>query len=177
MSRSASQRARMSGTPPAPAGTMMRTGLVGHAASTANADGGVMDAWRFSRGAEQETVRARGWLTTSNTHRDLVIELGLEGLGVMRILDWTNLAHLASGMLVRALTDWESTEAVPVTLLYGAGARRIPRARMFIDFVTELFGDLDRTRGGHVLGTEQPAWQSRPRARSSDVVVRPARPA
>ncbi len=54
---------------------------------------------------------------------------------------------------VQALTDWESTEAVPANLLYSASARRIPRARVFIDFVTELFGDLDRTRGGHVVGT------------------------
>ena len=33
--------------------------------------GAVMDAWRFSRGAEQETVRARGWITTSSAHREL----------------------------------------------------------------------------------------------------------
>ena len=137
--------------------------------------GAVMDAWSFSRGAEQETVRARGWITTSNAHRDLVIELGLEGHGVMRILDWTNLPHLASGVLVQALTDWESTEAVPVNLLYSASTRRIPRARVFIDFVTELFDDLDRRRGGHVMGTERPAWLSRPRARASDFVLSPGR--
>ena len=138
--------------------------------------GAVMDVWSFARGEEQETALARGWLTTSNAHRDLVIELGLEGHGVMRILDWTNLPHLASGALVHALADWESTEAVPVNLLYSASARRIPRARVFIDFVTELFDDLDRTRGGHVVGTERPAWLSRPHARSSDFVARPGRP-
>ena len=138
--------------------------------------GAVMDVWSFARGEEQETARARGWLTTSNAHRDLVIELGLGGHGVLRILDWTNLPHLASGVLVQALMDWESTEAVPVNLLYNASARRIPRARVFIDFVTELFGDLDRTRGGHVVGTERPPWLSRPHARASDFVVRPGRP-
>ena len=95
---------------------------------------------------------------------------------MMRILDWTNLSHLASGVLVQALTDWASTEAVPVNLLYSASARRIPRARVFIDFVTELFGDLDRTRGGPVVGTERPAWLSRPHARASDFVVRAGRP-
>ena len=137
--------------------------------------GTVMDEWSFSRRAEQETVRARGWLTTSNAHRDLVVELGLEGHGVMRILDWTNLPHLASGMLVQALTDWESTEAVPVNLLYSANARRIPRARVFIDFVNELFSDLNRARGRHVEGTERPAWLNRPNARASDFIVRPGR--
>lgn len=138
--------------------------------------GTVMDEWGFSRGAEQETVRARGWLTTSNAHRDLVVELGLGGHGVVRILDWTNLPHLASGVLVQALTDWESTESVPVNLLYSASARRIPRARVFIDFVNELFSDLDRTRGRRVEATERPAWLSRPRARASDFVVRSGRP-
>ncbi len=141
-----------------------------------SAEGAVMDAWSFAREAEQETVLARGWLTTSNSHRDLVIELGLAGHGVMRLLDWTNLSHLTSGVLVRALTDWESTEAVPVNLLYSANARRNPRARVFIDFVTELFGDLDRARGRQVVSTERPAWLSRPHARASDFVVRPEHP-
>ena len=135
-------------------------------------DGTVMDAWSFTRGAEQESVIARGWLTTSNAHRDLVIELALVGYGVARILDWTELPDLASGSLVRALADWESTEAPPVNLLYRASVRRIPRVRLFIDFATELFGELDRIRGQGVVGTERPRWLWRHYGRASAIMTR-----
>jgi DNA-binding transcriptional LysR family regulator len=130
-------------------------------------DGTVMDAWSFSRGSEQESVIARGWLTTSNAHRDLVIELALAGHGVVRILDWTELPEIAAGSLVRALSDWESTEAPPVNLLYRASVRRIPRVRLFIDFATDLFGELDRQRVQPVVSTERPRWLQRRYGRAS----------
>ena len=135
-------------------------------------DGTVMDAWAFTRGAEQESVTARGWLTTSNAHRDLVIELALAGHGVIRILDWTNLPELACGSLVRVLEDWESTEAPPVNLLYRASVRRIPRVRLFIEFATELFRELDRVRGTGVVGTERPRWLWRHYGRVSAIMTR-----
>lgn len=135
-------------------------------------DGTVMDEWTFTRGAEQECVTARGWLTTSNAHRDLVIELALAGHGVVRILDWTELPALASGSLVRALADWESTEAPPVNLLYRASVRRVPRVRLFIDFATELFRDIDRVRGKEVIGTERPRRLWRHHGRASAVLQR-----
>jgi len=135
-------------------------------------DGTVMDAWTFTRGSEQESMIARGWLTTSNAHRDLVIELALAGHGVVRVLDWTDLPELASGSLVRALADWQSTEAPPVNLLYRASVRRIPRVRLFIDFVTELFGELDRQRAQPVVSTERPRWLQRRYARASAVMAR-----
>lgn len=135
-------------------------------------DGTVMDVWAFKRGAEQESVIARGWLTTSNAHRDLVIELALAGHGVIRILDWTNLPDLASGSLVRALEDWESTESPPVNLLYRSGGRRIWRVRLFIEFATELFRELEGVRGQHVVGTERPPrwlWRHYGRASASNI--------
>lgn len=130
-------------------------------------DGTVMDAWAFTRGAEQASVVVRGWLTTSNAHRDLVIELALAGNGVARILDWTESADLASGSLVRALADWESTEAPPVNRLHRASVRRVPRVRLFVDFATRLFGELDQRRGRSVVGTERPRWLGRRHGRAS----------
>ena len=135
-------------------------------------DGTVMDVWAFARGAEQESVTARGWLTTSNAHRDLVIELALAGHGVIRILDWANLPELACGSLVRVLEDWESTEAPPVNLLYRASVRDIPRVRLFIDFATELFRELDQVRGQGVVGTERPRWLWRHYERVSALMTR-----
>ena len=135
-------------------------------------DGTVMDRWNFTRGSEQESIVVRSWLTTSNAHRDLVIELALAGHGVVRVLDWTNLPEFASGALVRALEDWESPEAPPVNLLYRASVRRIPRVRLFIDFATETFRELDLIRGQRVVGTERPPWLRRHYGRTSAIMTR-----
>ena len=130
-------------------------------------DGSVMDLWTFVRGEEQESVTARGWLTTSNSHRDLVIELAMAGEGVIRILDWTNRPELTSGSLVQVLCDWESPDVVPVNLLYRLSVRRIARVKVFIEFVTELFHELDAHRGRHLVASERPSWLRRHHAYTS----------
>ncbi len=101
--------------------------------------GDVMRRWEFRRGDEVDRVDVSGWLTTSNAHRDIVVDLALAGHGVVRLLEWTNRPELASGRLVRVLDDWESTEAIPVNVLYSPSARRLPRVRSFIDFAIEVF--------------------------------------
>jgi LysR family transcriptional regulator, regulator for bpeEF and oprC len=137
-------------------------------------DGAVMDVWNFVHpSGEQVSVLARGWLTTSHAHRDLFIDLAVAGHGVLRILDWINRSELGSGRLVRVLPDWESTEAVPVNLLFAPGVRRLPRARAFIDFISEVFAGFDRERGMPVEGTERPAWMRRSHGRASELELRP----
>jgi len=130
-------------------------------------DGTVMDLWTFARGDEQVSVRARGWLTTSNAHRDMVVELVLAGEGVAYILDWTNRDDLAAGRLVRALAEWESPEAPPVNLLYRPSVRRIARVRLFMEFVSEIFRELEAVRGRSVGPAQRPAWLKRSYGRAS----------
>ena len=135
-------------------------------------DGTVMDLWTFTRGGEKESVTARGWLLASNSQREMITRLTLAGEGVMRTLDWTNVDNVASGALVRALGDWESLEAPPVNLLYRSSVRRIRRVRLFIDFVTELFRELDVARGQPLVGTERPHWLGRHYGRASAMLTR-----
>ena len=111
-------------------------------------------------------------MLTSNAHREIVISQALAGEGVVRVLDWTNLHHIASGALVRALADWESTESPPVNLFYRASVRRIPRVRLFIDFATELFLELETMRGQPVAGSGRPDWLGRHYGRSSAMLTR-----
>ncbi len=135
-------------------------------------DGTVMDLWEFRRGQEEEAVTVRGWLLTSNAHREMVISQALAGEGVVRAMDWTNLDDIASGALVRALGDWESHGAPPVNLLYRASVRRIPRVRLFIEFVTELFQELETVRGQPVVDGGRPEWMGRHYGRASAVLAR-----
>jgi DNA-binding transcriptional LysR family regulator len=135
-------------------------------------DGTVMDLWSFMRGTERVAVAVKSWLTTSNAHRDAVIELALAGEGVVRLLDWTERDHFDSGRLVQALTEWESPEAPPVNLLYRASVRRIPRVRLFIDFVLETFREVEAARGQPVRASEAPAWLWRRLGRASAALNR-----
>ena len=131
-------------------------------------DGTVMDLWTFVRAGEEESALARGWITSSNAHRDVVIDLALAGEGVVRIIEWMNLPEQRAGRLVRALADWESPEAPPVNLLYRTSVRRIPRVKAFIEFATELFQDLDVGRSERVTPSERPPWLRRYYGRTSE---------
>lgn len=131
--------------------------------------GSVMDLWNFRRGEERVPVTARGWLVVDNLHRDMVRDLAIAGQGVVRLLDW----HLrpgrevARGLLAPVLTDWVVDEVPPVNLLYPPSARRIPRVRVFIDWVTQLFNEVELERQRPFPPTPKPRWLMTHRHRAS----------
>ena len=139
---------------------------------TRNVDGIVMDLWSFRRGEEQEAVTVTGWLVTSNPHRDGAMEIVLAGGAVARGIDLANRARFQTGALVPALTDWEAMEAPPVNLMYRPSCRRIPRVRLFIDFVTALFRELERERERRIVPTGRPAWLRQRSGLASAVTLR-----
>lgn len=130
--------------------------------------GSVMDLWHFRRGDERVSVAARGWMVVDNAHRDMVRDLVIAGVGVARVLDWNQRPgrEIPRGLLVPALTDWAVDEVPPVNLLYPPSARRVPRVRIFVDWVTQLFADVERQRQRPFPATPMPRWvkASRPRA-------------
>jgi len=130
-------------------------------------DGTIMDLWTFVRSGVEESALARGWLTTSNPHRDVAADLALAGEGVIRIIDWMHLPDQRAGRLVRVLADWESSEAPPLNLMFRPSVRRIPRVKAFIDFITALFRDIDSARGERVAPSAKPIWLRRRYARTS----------
>lgn len=131
--------------------------------------GAVMDLWRFQQGNEEVTVTARGTLVADNIHRDLVRDLLVAGLGVGRILEWDTHhdARFAAGALVPALRDWISPEVPPVMLLHPPSVRRTPRVRLFIDWVVQLFADIERRRHLPAPATGVPRWLKSQRPRTS----------
>jgi hypothetical protein len=112
-------------------------------------------------------VNVKGWLTTSNAQRDVALELALRGHCVVRLLDWANRNDFMTGALLAALPDWEAQEVPPVNLIYRPRMGRVSRARAFIDFMTELFRDIDASREKHLQATERPSWHRRPYPRAS----------
>lgn len=125
-------------------------------------EGTVHDLWQFERNGVKESVTAKGWLVSS--HRDVALDAALAGEGVVRLTDLTIRPHIQGGQLVPVLLDWDMRDAPPVDILYRPNQRRIPRARVFIDFVTELFREMEMDSGektGTHLRAERPRWWAR----------------
>lgn len=138
-------------------------------------DGTIMDLWSFTRDGERVEVAVGGWLTSANSHRDTVLDLALAGHGVVRLLDFTDRELFASGRLVRALVQWDSPEAPPVNLLYRPAAARSVRARLFMAFVMEIFGEIEAWRGRRIEPTDAPSWLWRHHGSATAAGARSAR--
>jgi DNA-binding transcriptional LysR family regulator len=132
-----------------------------------NPEGTVVDLWKFVRGGEEESVAVGGWLTSN--HRDVILDAVLAGEGVARISDLSSRPHFASGRLVPVLPDWEMKDAPPVNLLYRPNQRRSPRVRLFIEFITGVFRELEAGREQGVVArlAERPDWYGRRSGRAS----------
>jgi DNA-binding transcriptional LysR family regulator len=131
-------------------------------------EGTVMDVWSFTKGAESHSLVVTSWLVTSNAHRDSYMDLVMAGKGVGRVLDWTIRAEVAGGQLICALPDWEIGEAPSMKVLYRQSVRKSPAARIFIDFVTERFGEIERSlERSHSQAIERPRWSQRGYPRAS----------
>lgn len=135
----------------------------------ARESGAVMDLWQFRCGDEEVAVQVRGTVVADNVHRDLVRELMTAGVGVGRILEWDflNDARSVAGSLVPALIEWTNPEVPPVTLLHPASVRRVPRVRLFIDWVTQLFADIEHRRHVPEAASGVPRWVKVRRSRTS----------
>ncbi|HET9576254.1 MAG TPA: LysR substrate-binding domain-containing protein [Usitatibacter sp.] len=134
--------------------------------------GALMDLWNFSRASEKVSVVAKGWLMVSNTHRDSAIQLALAGHGVVRLLDFSSEAALADGRLVPALTDWEAMDAPPVYLSYWPSGRRTARVRVFLDFVVQLFREIEERRAVAPRLYAAPRWTASKHGRASAIAGR-----
>lgn len=132
-----------------------------------NPSGTVIDLWEFVRGDEKRSVKVNGWLITNA--RELLIECVLKSQGVVRVIETINRTLLQSGRLIPVLLDWAVQGGPPTNLLYRASARRNPRARLFIEFVTQFL--LQHDAEGKFLAqqplNERPAWHRRGYSRAS----------
>jgi DNA-binding transcriptional LysR family regulator len=140
-----------------------------------NPEGTLLDLWEFERGGEVQSVAVSGWLSSS--HRDFVVDAALAGEGVLRVSGLATWQHVQSGRLVAVLQDWDVRHGPPVTVLYRPSQRRTPRVRVFVDFVTDLFRELETQREGSVAAhaAERPEWQGKRYGKASSIQRGPGR--
>jgi LysR family transcriptional regulator, regulator for bpeEF and oprC len=131
-------------------------------------EGTVIDFWEHERDGLKRSASVSGWLVS--THRDDVLEAVMGGQGVGRFTDFSIREQLGSGQLVPVLVDWESRQAPPISLLYRSSQRRLPRVRLFIDFIVAAFSRIDEERDPSLrvhLTPERPDWYRRRHGRAS----------
>jgi DNA-binding transcriptional LysR family regulator len=134
-----------------------------------NDEGVFVDRWTFTRGNEQRSVDVGSRLFSSD--RDWLDVVARAGAGVMRVTDLTALSDLTSGSLVPVLTDWESAASPTIYALYRRSHRQSRLVRVFLEFLSEVFAELENERPlaarGVIKRVSPPEWFGHARGRQS----------
>jgi len=134
-----------------------------------NDEGMFVDRWNFAKEGEQCGVDVKARLLSDN--RSWLDAAALAGAGVMRVTDLTAGSYLSSGRLVPVLTDWDSMEAPTIYAVYARAQKRSKLLRVFLDFLVQVFADLETERmsgrATTIARVPQPRWFGHDRGRQS----------
>ena len=144
--------------------------------SGTSSGGTLLDRWMFERNGERRTIDVKTRFFADD--RTWLAEAACAGAGVVRIADVSLIRYLSSGALVPVLTDWTALEAPTIFAAYPLGQRRSMVLRAFLDFLIEVFAELDAARAtppeASVARVPKPAWFGRAHGRHSAYTGRPA---
>ena len=93
--------------------------------------------WPFRLGSRIEYIEIAPRVITDNG--EAALQLALGGAGIVRLSDMMVGGPISRGLLVPLLTDVHCPEPLPVSALYLAGRHRLPKVRVFLDFLIERF--------------------------------------
>jgi DNA-binding transcriptional LysR family regulator len=144
-----------------------------HCLMTRNVEGVLMDRWSFEKGGERRTIDVNGRLLSDD--RLWLEEAACAGGGVIRLIDLTVGRYLSAGLLVPVLNDWIALEAPTIYAAYPPRQRRSKLVRVFLDFLIEVFAQLDQERtiaSGSLPRVTKPLWWDRAQGRHSAYVAR-----
>lgn len=152
--------------------------LIEHDCLVMRSSGGVLlDRWLFEKDGVQRAIDVR---TRMLSHQvTWIVEAACAGCGVIRVGDMALANQISSGALVPVLTDWQALEAPLHFALYRPAQRRSKRVRAFIDFLVELFAELELRRPLPASRADarmpRPEWFGHGHGRQSAYVARHAR--
>ena len=96
-----------------------------------------LSRWPFNNADGVRTIEIRGQHAANNA--ETVLQMGLAGLGIIRLVDVMVAVHLASGRLVPVLADCHHVEPLPLHLLMPRDKHRLPKVTAMVDFLFEKF--------------------------------------
>jgi LysR family transcriptional regulator, regulator for bpeEF and oprC len=133
----------------------------------------LLDRWIFEKNGDRRTVDVNSRLLSDD--RPWLDEAACAGAGVIRLADLTLSRQLSSGLLVPALTDWQSLEAPTIYAVYRRSQRQSKLLRVFLEFLVDVFSRLEVERSPAATGlppVPKPDWFGRTHGRQSAYVSR-----
>lgn len=97
-----------------------------------------INRWPFHDGHEVRIVEIASRIIIHEAEAALRLAIG--GAGIVRLGDLIAGAAMREGQLVPLLTEHHVVEPVPLSAVYPQGRHRMPKVRVFIDFLVERFG-------------------------------------
>ena len=94
--------------------------------------------WPFRVNGQRVQIEVKGPVAADSAH--MLVRLGIEGLGIIRFGDNIIAKAVQDGLLEPVLQDWQETEGFPLWAIMPPGRQRIPKVKVFLDFLTERFG-------------------------------------
>jgi DNA-binding transcriptional LysR family regulator len=95
--------------------------------------------WPMRIDGRETLMQVTGSITCDSA--DLLLDMALAGVGVVRFGDFLAEEALAEGRLVPLLEAWHIADPQPVTVLMPPGRHTIPRVRAVVDFLAAQCGD------------------------------------
>jgi DNA-binding transcriptional LysR family regulator len=96
--------------------------------------------WPMRENGQTVLMNVKGSVTTDSA--ELLLDLALAGLGIVRFGDFLAEDALADGRLVPLLQEHHLTDPQPITALMPPGRQTLPRVRATVDFLAERCGDV-----------------------------------
>lgn len=92
--------------------------------------------WPMSEGGKRVEVPVKGSVTCDSA--DVLLDLALAGVGIVRLGDFLGEQAIAQGRLIPLLTDCHNTDPTAISALILPGRQHIPRVRAFLSFLKSL---------------------------------------
>jgi DNA-binding transcriptional LysR family regulator len=96
------------------------------------------DRWPF-RTADGSLQHVEVAATFASDSLQCILQLALEGGGIARLADFLVADSIRAGKLVQLLVGQHVAEPASVFALFAPGTQRIPKVRVFLDFLVENF--------------------------------------
>jgi len=102
------------------------------------ATGATQKRWPFRASTGVDLVEIAPRVTVADA--EAALRLAVEGAGIVRLSDLIVGAPIHAGQLVPLLANVNHVEPLPLSAVYLAGRHRLPKVRVFLDFLIERFG-------------------------------------
>ncbi|MBY0324194.1 MAG: LysR family transcriptional regulator [Reyranella sp.] len=92
-----------------------------------------LSQWPLFENGKRVLIAAKGNVTSDSA--ELLLDLALAGIGILRLGDFLGEAALAQGQLIPLLADCHDDDPQPITALLLPDRQSIPRVRALVDFL------------------------------------------